>query len=118
MRAANPSGGVPNVGLLLIAFLGLIIGNGLFVYWLAYDFRGWGSVMTDHLALAFIIDATLTLLILTVYFARTPPGPYRWPWFVALSLIGGLCFGLPFYWWLNKRAGASAAGAMREGTST
>jgi len=38
-----------------------------------------------------------------VHFAHNPPGRYRWPWFVAFSIAGGLCFGLPFYWWLNKR---------------
>jgi hypothetical protein len=26
-----------------------------------------------------------------------------------LSLVGGLCFGVPFYWWLNKRTGTRAA---------
>jgi hypothetical protein len=93
------------MGLVLFAAFGLIIGDGLFIYWLVHDFRGFGAVLQDRLALSFIIDATLTLGILTVYFARTPPGRYRWPWFLVLSLVGGLCFGLPFYWWLNKRAG-------------
>lgn len=92
--------------LLLVAFLGLIVGDGLFLYWLAYDFHGLSAVMQDRLALGFIIDALLTLGILAVHFARVPPGRVRWPWFVLLSLIGGLCFGLPFYWWLNKRGGA------------
>lgn len=93
------------MGLILVAFFGLIVGDGLFVYWLVHDFQSFGAVLQDRLALSFIVDATLTLGILTVYFARTPPGRYRWPWFLVLSLLGGLCFGLPFYWWLNKRAG-------------
>lgn len=89
--------------LLLIAALGLVVGDGLFFYWLVNDFRGIGAVLEDRLALSFIVDASLTLAILTVHFARTPPGRVRWPWFVAFSLLGGLCFGLPFYWWLSKR---------------
>lgn len=89
--------------LLLIAFVGLVVGEGLFIYWLLYDFHGFAAVLQDRLALAFIVDSALTLGILTVHFARTPPGRVRWPWFVVLSLIGGLCFGLPFFWWLNKR---------------
>lgn len=96
------------MALVLLAFFGLIIGDGLFIYWLVHDFHGFGAVLQDRLALSFIIDATLTLGILTVYFARTPPGRYRWPWFLGLSLVGGLCFGLPFYWWLNKRDKSSA----------
>ena len=91
--------------LLLVAFIGLVAGNGLFVYWLIRDFHGFGAVLQDRLALSFIIDALLTLMVLTIHFARKPPGPIRWPWFVALSLFGGLCFGLPFYWWLNTRTG-------------
>ena len=51
----------------------------------------------------------LAFVGLIIYFARTPPGRYRWPWFFVLSLIGGLCFGLPFYWWLNTREGAPRA---------
>ena len=95
--------------LLLIAFVGLVVGDGLFFYWLIFDYRGLGAVLEDRLALGFIVDAMLTLLVLTVHFARKPPGPVRWPWFVALSLVGGLCFGLPFYWWLNTRPRAGAA---------
>jgi len=97
------------MGLLLFAFLGLVVGDGLFIYWLVHDFQGFGAVLQDRLALSFIVDATLTLGLLSLYFARTPPGRYRWPWFLVLSLIGGLCFGLPFYWWLNKRAGTPVA---------
>ena len=95
------------MALLVVAFIGLIIGDGLFLWWLLYDYRGLGAVLEDRLALGFIIDAALTLAILAVYFARTPPGRYKWPWFVVLSLLGGLCFGLPFYWWMNKRREAS-----------
>ncbi len=41
--------------LLLVAFLGLIVGDGLFLYWLAYDFHGLSAVVQDRLALGFII---------------------------------------------------------------
>lgn len=95
--------------LLIVAVFGLIVGDGLFLYWLAYDFQGIRAVMQDRLALGFIIDAILTLGILAFHFARTPPGRVGWRWFVVLSLVGGLCFGLPFYWWLNKRGRADAS---------
>jgi hypothetical protein len=91
------------MALLVVAFVGLIIGDGLFFWWLFYDYRGVAAVLENRLALGFIVDALLTLAILSVYFARTPPGRFKWPWFVVLSLAGGLCFGLPFYWWMNKR---------------
>jgi hypothetical protein len=89
--------------LLLVALVGLVVGDGLFFYWLFTEYQGLAAVFRDHLALGFIVDAFLTLAILAVHFAKSPPGRYRWPWFVGLSILGGLCFGLPFYWWLNRR---------------
>jgi hypothetical protein len=46
------------------------------------------------------------------HFARKPIGNVRWYWFVVLSLIGGLGFSLPLYWWLNNY-NAPRAGAPR-----
>jgi hypothetical protein len=90
--------------LLLVALLGLVVPNGFFVYWLVFEFHGLGAVLQDKLALAFILDVTLALAVLTVYFARRPVGAVRWHWFVVLSLIGGLGFSLPLYYWLNTRS--------------
>jgi hypothetical protein len=89
--------------LLVMSALGFVAGNGLFVYWLLFEFPGWSAIAANHLAVAFIIDAFLTLLVLTVWFARRPIGRVGWPWFVGLSIFGGLCFGLPLYVWLNER---------------
>lgn len=94
--------------LLIVALFGLVVGDGIFVWWLVRDYHGLAAVWNDRLALSFILDALLTLAILTVHFARQPPGPVRWPWFVLFSLVGGLSFGLPFFWWINKRTGARA----------
>lgn len=89
--------------LLLVALLGLVVPNGFFVYWLLFDFRGLRPVLEDKLALGFILDVVLALILLSGYFARRPIGRIRWPWFTVLSLIGGLGFSLPLYYWLNRR---------------
>ena len=34
-----------------------------------------------------------------------PIGRVKWQWFVVLSIIGGLAFSLPLYWWMNERRG-------------
>lgn len=94
--------------LLFAATVGFLVGNGLFISWLVNDVHGVAAVFQDRLALSFIVDALLTLIILTVHFARRPPGSVRWPWFIVLSLMGGLCFGLPLYWWLNTRSVSKA----------
>jgi hypothetical protein len=89
--------------LLLIALFGLLVPNGLFIYWLFFEFNGFGPALENHLALAFMLDAALVTLLLCIYFARSPIGTVTWPWFLVLSLLGGLGFSLPFYWWLNRR---------------
>lgn len=97
--------------LLVVAAFGLLVPNGLFIHWLLVEFDGVGQVLRNELALGFMLDAVMALALLCAYFARRPIGPYRWPWFLVLSLVGGLGFSLPFYWWLNRRpAAAEAAG--------
>jgi hypothetical protein len=91
------------VVLLLIALFGLFVPNGLFIYWLFTEFHSVGAAMNNHLALAFIIDAFMVLGLLAYWFSKNPPGKIQWYWFVVFSLIGGLGFSLPFYYWLSKR---------------
>jgi hypothetical protein len=92
-----------SLALLLIAFMGLLVPNALFLYWLLVEYEGIAAVLQDKLALGFIIDAFMALVLLAFYFVRNPIGRVRWPWFVLLSLLGGLGFSLPFYYWLNQR---------------
>ena len=91
------------MALLLIALFGLFVPNGIFIYWLFTEFSSLGDVINNRLALGFIIEAFLVLGLLAYWFAKNPPGKIRWYWFVLFSLIGGLGFGLPFYYWLSKR---------------
>jgi hypothetical protein len=95
--------------LVLVALFGLFVPNGIFVYWLLTEFDGVAGVIGNRLALAFIIEAFLVLGIMTYHFARNPIGRVAWYWFVVLSLIGGLGFGIPFYYWLNRRNNLNAA---------
>ena len=60
--------------LLLLALLGLVVPNGFFIYWLLFEFHGLGPVLQDKLALGFMLDVLLVLIILSVYFARRPIG--------------------------------------------
>jgi hypothetical protein len=87
--------------LLLVSLFGLIVPNGLFLYWLIAEYSGVRAVLENHLALAFMIDAMMTLVLLSVYFAKRPIGRVGWQTFALLSIVGGLGFSLPLYWWLN-----------------
>ena len=88
--------------LLVVAAFGFIVPNGFFVYWLLFEYQGLAPMLQDRLALGFMIDVFIALTLLAVYFARRPLGPVRWYWFVGLSLLGGLAFSLPLYYWLNR----------------
>ena len=95
--------------LLAVALFGLLVPNGFFVYWLLFEFHGIMPALQDKLALGFILDVVVALIVLSVYFARHPIGRLKWYWFVLLSFIGGLGFSLPLYYWLNQRATARQA---------
>ncbi len=89
--------------LLIIALFGLVVPNGFFLYWLLYEYDGLANVAQNKLALAFIMDAFLAMGLLAYAFARKPLGRVKWYWFIVLSILGGLGFSLPLYWWLNNR---------------
>jgi len=89
--------------LVLLALFGLFVPNGIFVYWLLTEYHGMADVANNRLALGFIIEAFLVMFLFAYYFSRNPPGKFKWPWFIVFSLIGGIGFGIPFYWWLNRR---------------
>jgi hypothetical protein len=95
------------MGLLLISLFGLLVPNGIFAYWLFTDFTGLAEVAGNTLAVSFILDAFLAVGLLGYFFAVRPIGAVKWYWFVILSCMGGLGFGIPFYWWLNRRSGAA-----------
>ena len=93
------------MALLLLALFGLLVPNGIFIYWTLTEFTSMSDVVNNRLALGFIIEAFLVLGLLAYWFAKNPLGKFKWPWFIVFSLIGGLGFGLPFFYWLNKRGG-------------
>jgi Protein of unknown function DUF2834 len=91
------------MGLLIVAAFGLLVPNAIFVHWILTDFTTVEAVLADRLAVSFILDALIAMVLVAWLFALAPRGPVRWPWFVVLSLLGGLGFSIPFYLWLNRR---------------
>ncbi len=89
--------------LIFIALFGLFIPNGMFFIYLFTRFHSLGEVLNNLLALGFIIDAFMATALLAWWFARHPLGKYSWKMFIVLSLLGGLGFSLPFFYYLNRR---------------
>src|SRR5438105_7872944 len=93
-----------------LALVGLLVPGGLFLYWLFNDASSLGAALSDRMALAFFVDLLMSTFLLAYLFARKPLGPVKWPWFVALSLLGTLAFSIPLFVWLNwPRARPAAA---------
>jgi len=90
--------------LILVAVVGMLVPGGLFLYWLVNDYSSWSAALSDRMALAFFIDLLMSTFLLAYLFARKPLGPVKWPWFVALSLLGTLAFAIPLFIWLNWRS--------------
>ena len=99
--------------LLFLAAFGMLVPNGFFLYWLFFEFRSLDQILTDNLALGFILDLLLATGILSWLFAVKPVGPIKWPWFLLLSLLGGLGFSIPLYLWLNWRAAPATRASFR-----
>ena len=89
--------------LVVIAAVGMAAPGGLFVYWLVHDYSSLSAALSDRMALAFFVDLLLSPFLLSYLFARKPLGPVKWPWFLALSLLGTLAFSIPLFVWLNWR---------------
>ena len=89
--------------LLVAAAVGLLLPGGLFLYWLFFDSASLAAALSDRLALAFVADVFASTFLLAYLFARKPLGPVKWYWFLVLSFLGTLCFGIPAYVWLNWR---------------
>ena len=89
--------------LLIVALIGNLLPGGLFLYWLINDSSSLSAALSDRLAIAFFLDLLISTFVLAYLFARKPLGPIKWPWFVALSLLGTLAFAIPLFIWLNWR---------------
>ena len=89
--------------LLAVAAFGLIIPNGMFFYYLFVQFSSVSEILNNLRALGFIIDDFMATGLISWWLAYNPIGRYSWKVFIVLSLIGGLGFSLPFFWYLNKR---------------
>ncbi|MBX7151455.1 hypothetical protein K1X84_07430 [bacterium] len=89
--------------LLAISLFGLLIPNGIFLYYVAVEFRSLSEVMNNSLAVAFMVDALMATAFITFWYSQNPLGRHSWKLFVVLSLIGGLGFSLPFFYYLNKK---------------
>src|SRR6266852_4629339 len=95
--------------LVLLAVVGLLAPGGLFLYWLINDYTSLSAALSDRMAVAFFLDLLMSTFLLAYLFSQRPPGPVKWPWFVALSLVGTLALASPCF------SGSIGAAPPRQG---
>lgn len=100
--------------LLFVALLGFLFPNGLYLYWVSTRFDSVGAALSNELAVGFIIEAIIATMIVAYRFHVSPLGKVRIHWFIILSLVGGVGFGIPAFYWLNKRTRAKKFAEIRK----
>jgi hypothetical protein len=79
----------------LLALISLIGLNGAFFYGLLFQPEALQGALRNPIALAFIIEAMLLLVVLAWLLPRWGVSRLSSLWFVILSLLGGIAFALP-----------------------
>ncbi len=100
--------------LVLLAVAGLLAPGGLFLSSRLKDYTSLSAAVADRMAVAFFVDLLMSTFLLAYFFAKRPLGPVKWPWFVALSLLGTLAFSIPLYIWLNWRGAPAPRPSLPE----
>ena len=94
--------------LLVVALFGLLVPNGFFLYWLVNEFQGIRPIVANHLAMGFILDAFMAMIILAVYFARRPSVRCGRPHLYYLDTRWAR-IKLAFYWGMNTHRSQNKA---------
>jgi hypothetical protein len=79
----------------VLAVAGLVGLNGVFVYSALYHRETVLAALRNPVALAFIVEAFVVMGLVAWLLGRWQRNRLGWGWFVLLTLIGGLAFGIP-----------------------
>ena len=78
-----------------VALVGVAGLNGAFVYGAFVRPELLAAALANPVALAFVIETLVLTGVLAYLLERWGVSRLRWPWFVGLSLVGGIAFALP-----------------------
>jgi len=95
--------------LTIIAVIGAVGLNGVFLYGLFVRPELIMAVLTNPVACAFVIEALVLTGLLAYLLDKWGVSRVHWGWFVLLSLAGGLAFALPVVLLASGRGRDSAA---------
>jgi 4-amino-4-deoxy-L-arabinose transferase-like glycosyltransferase len=90
--------------LLGLTILGFVVPNGIFVYFLLFEFSVVAAAHANPVSAAFIGEAILLMLLCTWFVSRQECSPQSWWVFLLLTLVGSLAFSVPLYLFLYSRS--------------
>jgi len=98
----------------LLAGVGLSGINGAFLLGLTTP-GALAQALSNPVSLAFIVEAFLMVGLLAYLMWKWDVARLTWPWFVALSLVGGLAFAVPvvILWRRPKKGGVDEVNGVR-----
>ena len=96
----------------VLAIVGAIGLNGVFIYGAVVRPDLLTSAMTNPVAAAFIVEALVLTGVFAYLLDKWAVSRMHWGWFVVLSLAGGMAFALPvvLLWRSGRRDQGPSAG--------
>lgn len=82
---------------LLLSILGFLLINLPFLYFALFEKAVYDAAMSNGVALVFISEAILLMLLIAFLIAKLDLRKPGWLWFIVLSILGSMAFSIPFY---------------------
>ena len=94
-----------------LGVFGFFVVNGAFAYGLLFQPGALTAVLTNPLAVAFIVEALVLVGVFAYLFERWGVSRLGWGWFVLLSLLGSMAFAIPVVLLFPRRDGSEPPSA-------
>lgn len=100
---------------LLAAIVGFLLVNCPFLYIALFEKETYAAAMKNGLALVFIGEAFLLMLLFAFLIARMGWRKPGWLFFIVMSLLGSLAFSIPLQLYLITKPGREKARTLEHG---
>ena len=82
---------------LLLSIAGLIIPNGIFIYYFFTDHNLFLSALRNPVSLVFLAEAFILMFYFSWLLSKLEDKPFTGFMFILLSIIGSLGFSVPYF---------------------
>ena len=89
--------------LLAVALFGLLVPNGIFLYFSGVAPNLLPAAIANPIALVFMLEATVLMLFFAWLIRHRGLNRPGWIAFIVMSLAGSLVFSIPFFLYLHSR---------------